>query len=248
MIMSDDAPTLLLAALRDEMDPVTAALGLSKYGSPRKGQVGGRQLIAMVTGMGALRMSAALEKALETHQPQRIILLGFSGGLSLAMNTGDVVRATCVLDGHGSAVRLDGDLPVVGDAQGGHDPRTTLLTMDRVVATPGDKQSLGKQHGATAVDMESFHVARIAAQRGVPLTIIRAISDPADFTMPARIGDWVREDGSPNIMAVLGALMMHPFLMGVLLRLRRHTKTAASRLAAEVMLLLDSSPARKGAG
>ena len=50
MIMSDDAPTLLLAALRDEMDPVTAALGLSKYGSPRKGQVGGRQLIAMVTG------------------------------------------------------------------------------------------------------------------------------------------------------------------------------------------------------
>ena len=87
--------------------------------------------------------------------------------------------------------------------------------------------------------MESFHIAKFAAERAIPLTILRAISDPFDFALPPQIGDWVNEDGSPRTGKVMRTLAFKPTLLPTLLKLQAHTKTAASNLAAAVMNLLQ---------
>lgn len=233
------APILLIAALRDEMKPTAKALGLPLHASPCTATINDRKILALITGMGPQRMTAAVAQAIDAHHPARLILLGFSGGLQPSLTTGHTITATTILTTQGQAIDLTGPLPRLHHADDSHDPATTLLTSDEIICDPAQKQSLGKQHRAAAVDLESFHVAKLAADRQVPLTIIRAISDPADFALPATIGNWIHDDGSPSIMKVLGSLLRNPFLLPVLLRLRKHTRIAAARLAGEVKAVLD---------
>ncbi len=225
--MSDDAPTLLLAALRDEMKPTVA--GLRSLAN----------VITHVTGIGPQRMTAAAGRLIDEHHPRRIILIGFSGALLPDLAAGQIIHATAVIDGAGQVVKLSDGVPVVVQDDGARDQRTTLLTVDRVVTSVEDKKKLLETHRAAAIDMESFAVARLAAQREVPLMIIRAISDTADFALPAKIGDWVNEDGSGNLGAVMRALVFKPSLLPTLLKLQSHAKTAARNLAAAVGELID---------
>ena len=236
---SSPATILLIAALRDEMNPSAKALGLSLQASPSSVMVSDQQIIPLITGMGAQRMTTAIATAIDAHHPSRLILLGFSGGLHPSLTTGHTITATTVLTIQGQAIDLTGHLPRLHD-DASHNPATTLLTTDQIICDPAQKKMLGQQHGAAAVDLESFHVAKLAADRQVPLTIIRAISDAAEVALPAGIGGWVNEDGSPSVKKVMGSLLRNPFLLPVLLRLRKHTKAAAGQLANQVKAMVAS--------
>ena len=212
-----DGTTLLLAALRDEMKPVAASLRSLT------------NVITQVTGIGAQRMVAAATRLIEAHHPRRIVLIGFSGALLPELAAGQIIHASAVMNIAGQIVRL---------TEGEHDQRTTLLTIDHVVATVEEKSTLRQNHRAAAIDMESFALATLANERNIPLSILRAISDTADFALPAQIGEWVNEDGSPRVGAVMKALARRPSLLTTLLKLQSHTKTAARNLAAAVGDLL----------
>lgn len=213
----NEAPTLLLAALRDEMKPVAASLRSLT------------NVITQVTGIGASRMVAATTRLIDEHHPRRIILVGFSGALLPEFEAGRIIHASAVMNIAGQIVRL---------TEGEHDQRTTLLTVDHVVATVEEKNALRQSHRAAAIDMESFSLAMLAKERGIPLSIIRAISDTADFALPKQIGEWVNEDGSPRVGAVMKALAFKPSLLTTLLKLQSHTKIAAKNLAAAVGCVL----------
>lgn len=240
LMPSPPAPILLNAALRDEMNPTAKALGLSLHDASSSVTINDQKILALITGMGALRMTTALAKAIDAHHPARLILLGFSGGLDPSLTTGHTITATTVLNTQGQAIDLTGHLPRLHRSDGSHNPLTTLLTTDQIICDPAQKKTLGQQHRAAAVDLESFHLAKLAADRQIPLTIIRAISDTADFALPASIGNWVKSDGSPSIIKVLGDLLRHPFLLPVLLQLRKHTQAAAGQLAIQVKAMVAS--------
>src|SRR5262249_38623879 len=121
----------------------------------------GRTVVAVETGIGAARAEAALRwllgrpvRAISSH-PTVIISPGFSGALLDGLQVGDVVLATEVADAEGNR------WPVTwpGEAR---PPlhRGRLLTAPRLAGGPADKQRLGQEHGAAAVDMESSVVAR----------------------------------------------------------------------------------------
>jgi nucleoside phosphorylase len=56
----------------------------------------------------------------------------------------------------------------------------SLITSPYIIGDPLQKKSLYRRFGATAIDMESGSLARVAETRGIPYACARAISDDAN--------------------------------------------------------------------
>jgi nucleoside phosphorylase len=67
--------------------------------------------------------------------------------------------------------------------------------------------------------MESHIAARVAAEHGLPFAVVRVVIDPADQALPAAAEVGLREDGSPNLPAVLQSVAQHPTQLPALMRL-----------------------------
>jgi nucleoside phosphorylase len=106
-----------------------------------------------------------------------------------------------------------------------------VLGLDRLLSSPADKANAFAQRGALSVDMESHHVARMAAEGGLPFIAVRAISDRADETLPAVMASFVDQEGQTRMSAVLAALILGRVGLGKLLQAGR-----ASRRAQQVLL------------
>ncbi|MGH8047117.1 MAG: hypothetical protein ACREKL_07715 [Chthoniobacterales bacterium] len=105
------------------------------------------------TGVGRDAARAALELAVCTELPERVISSGFAGALVPGLVVGKIV---CDADG------------------------TRFASADAVLATAREKRDFRERTGADAVDMETDAIRDVCAAAGVPLKILRAISDGAD--------------------------------------------------------------------
>ena len=65
--------------------------------------------------------------------------------------------------------------------------RGVLWSAAQPVATCHDKRELAARSGAQAVDMEAAAVAAVALRAGLPFVAVKAICDPLDRELPARI-------------------------------------------------------------
>jgi hypothetical protein len=74
--------------------------------------------------------------------------------------------------------------------------------------------------------MESLIAARFATERGVPLAILRAVSDPADRSLPPLVLDAVGPDGRTKIGAVIGRLCRSPGQIAGLIAAARDSAAA----------------------
>jgi adenosylhomocysteine nucleosidase len=98
------------------------------------------------------------------------------------------------------------------------------------VATAAAKAALHAATGAVAADMESHVVARVAAQRGLPMVALRIICDPADRTLPDGAVRAVRADGTADIATVLRSLVRSPEQIPLYIRLARDAHAARMML------------------
>jgi adenosylhomocysteine nucleosidase len=136
------------------------------------------------------------------RRPDSLLLIGYAGALDPSLEVGDLIvgmRARLLhindaVDPQSEEIALDGawnlssgqDLVQVG-ASGGLSIRLAeLLTSPSLVGDPRYKKKLFEHLHASAVDMETAALARVAEAEGVPLACVRAISDVAssDFLVP----------------------------------------------------------------
>jgi len=104
-----------------------------------------------------------------------------------------------------------------------------LVSAPHLVGRPEEKQALGRQHDALAVDMETATVARLCSEQGVSFGCVRAISDDVWTGLSPRLLSLLAgERVSP--LRVLAALATTPGLAGELWWLARHTRQAAHQL------------------
>ena len=103
----------------------------------------------------------------------------------------------------------------------------TVVSVERIVGRPDEKQRYATLTGAIALDMESGALASEAVKAGVPFVIVRAVSDlldeelPLDFNLFLRPTGWLR--GFASVIAAPSSLLG-------LGRLRRQSVTAAKSL------------------
>lgn len=133
----------------------------------------------LLTGVGKLKATYALTRALGAHHYDEIVVIGTGGAIDPELDAGvyDIV-ATVQHD----VKDLDG---VIG--QHVQMPaRVELAVDDGIVIATGDHfvddaEAVTVIHalGARMVDMESYAYAWVAEQFGVPLRILKAVSDRA---------------------------------------------------------------------
>ena len=132
-----------------------------------------------------------------------VVSFGLCGGLDPSLKAGDLI-----IDSSDPLwrERLRNALPLarVGRVTGS----------DVMVAGAADKAALRAQTGADGVDMESHWVMTC----GAPWAIIRAVSDPADHTLPAAALVGLKANGDNDLGAVLKALALRPWELPALIR------------------------------
>jgi adenosylhomocysteine nucleosidase len=178
--------------------------------------VAGGGVRVMVGGGDAAGLAAQLEQALGP-EIKGVISFGLCGALAPALKPGDVVVATAVRDGR---ERFETDAAwtrrlarVFPHASGG-----SIAGSDVMVTTPEAKAALHASSGAVAVDMESHIAGRFAQAHGLPLAVMRAVSDGADHTLPPAAQRGMRSDGNMDVGAVLSALARDPRQLPALIR------------------------------
>jgi nucleoside phosphorylase len=105
-----------------------------------------------------------------------------------------------------------------------------ILGLDRILPSTGEKAEAFARRGTFCVDMESHHVARAAAERGLPFIAVRAISDQAHEALPAVMADFVDDQGETRMSAVLAALILGRVGLGMLLQAGRASRRAHQAL------------------
>jgi len=121
-----------------------------------------------------------------------VVSFGLAGALDDALNVGDVIDATRVVDETGATLWEGAGLGVGGARAG------TVLASDVLVHDAGERRRLRAASGAEAVDMESGVLARSGRLAGV----LRVISDDAASAIEGVDGT-IREDGRTDVVGLV---------------------------------------------
>jgi nucleoside phosphorylase len=151
---------------------------------------GPNELVLKVVGMGPRNATAKAEAALrESDKPHAIVVIGLCGGLTASLSEGTIVTykeclstetvnppLRCCPTISGAMLDMLASAKIPCD-------RAVGITSRRIATTPDERLSLAKS-GATVVDMESYCIARLATQFGIPVAVLRVVADSVDRRLP----------------------------------------------------------------
>ncbi len=197
---------------------------LAVCGLKREAQIwGGR---AVVGGGQTERLADKIETALIAGRVRGLVSFGLAGALGVDLAVGDVVVASDVVHA-GEGWPCDPATVEVLAVLLGVAPRVVVGSAT-VVADPAAKPALSV--AGAAVDMESQVAARAAVRYGLPLAVLRVISDAADDVLPPAAIAGFRADGDIDVAAVVSALVRDPRQLPALLAAGRNSGVAFRRL------------------
>jgi len=237
-------PLLVLAAQNGTSGQGSAVSLIIEHGNDR--------FAVIITGMGTRNAEAKAEGALGApgtggsqpvaEKPDAVLVIGLCGGLTEGLCEQRIVAYTeCLSTSPNKAPPLQCS-PVLTDGiirrlqhAGITVDRVAGITSPRIATTKADRLALAKS-GAAAVDMESYPIVSAAAQAGVPVVVLRVVSDSLDTEMP----DFNRAlnaqgalDGRRALWIAFGSPLQT-------LRLLGSNKRAIERLKPAVKLILES--------
>jgi adenosylhomocysteine nucleosidase len=190
---------------------------LAVVGLQREARIVSSKDVRVAIGGGdATGLAARLEAAFGPDI-EGVISFGVCGALAPALKPGDLVVASSVRDGK-TRFLTDSAWTRSNAARLPHATGGSVAGSDLMITTPEAKAALHGSSGAVAVDMESHITARFAAAHGLPLAVLRAVSDGADHALPPAAQRGMQADGSMDIGAVLAALMADPRQLPALIR------------------------------
>jgi adenosylhomocysteine nucleosidase len=190
---------------------ILAATGLQR----ERRIVAGPGVEAVAGGGDHARLEAVLDRL--AAGARGIISFGIAGGLAPRLQVGQWVVA--------DAVRVD-DMSVATDslwtdrlaARLPEATRGLVLGANAMVVEATQKAALHRMTGASAVDMESHVVARVAQRHCLPFAVVRVISDAAHHSLPPAAQLGMKSDGRVDLPSVLRSLVAKPGQLPALIR------------------------------
>jgi adenosylhomocysteine nucleosidase len=233
-------------ALEDALD---GAIRIQAGGlTIQEGNLKGRRVAMILSGPGRKNAARATDILIDGHRPEVLVSAGFAGGLSPQLKRHDILLAPSVIEESGREIPLRGpnetdetSIPPDSlsdilapkkqiDWPGLHVGK--LLSVDRVVRLPSEKQTLFEKHQALAADMETYAVAEACCRRGAPLVSIRIIYDARDDALPPDIERLLdQKSEAARWGAALGLLWRRPGRIKDLWALKENSLICADRLA-----------------
>ena len=236
-------PIAIFAATRWEIQAVRRGLATDRVATIagvrcHMGQRGDRTYCLIQTGVGPIAADTIAGKVLKAQPMSLVMSTGFACALAPAQ-VGDLIVGTAVSSVHGEGtwtmgndrVLCDGavraDLLLVAQNAGLVARVGTVVSSGTVVWQAEEKRRLRRLTDATGLDMESAAVAEVAQERGLPMAIVRAVSDLADEDLPLDFNLFLRPTGwAKGMQALIGS----PSSVAGLNRLRKQSRVAADRL------------------
>jgi adenosylhomocysteine nucleosidase len=171
-------------------------------------------------GIGGQSARRATEAIIREVNPVRVLSVGFAGALPAMsdrhLKVGDVLWPRTVINA------ADGVRTLVDDGEG-------ILVSSPAIADRDQKIRLGEAYGAIAVDMEAAAVAQGAQARGIEFAALKAISDDADFDMPA-LERFIANDGTLRSFGFACHVVLRPWLWPMTVKLARNSARASRAL------------------
>jgi len=239
-------PTLIVAALPEELAALlarTRSAQVVAVGPLRAvcGRIGRAPVVVCATGDGRQAAERGLTRILDALPVGRVLAIGVSGGLTPDLGPGSLVVARRLLDGAHHAAGPDPSWLRRAEQIGGA-VLGVCVTAERILGRAAEKTAAAQeldQPGPATVDLESAVYARVAAQRGLPCLVVRAVSDASWEDLPLDFEALRRPDGGVSRIRVVARALAHPRAIPGLLRMRRRVAACAGRLAAFVAALVD---------
>ncbi len=202
-------------------DLVLICFALPEEARPfRKLTAGRPDLQVLVTGIGRRQAETSARTVLAEQRPALVITSGFAGGLDPTLARGVVV------------FEADAAFPFADLLEAAGARQVRFHCADRIVVTAAEKRRLREKTGADAVEMESAAIHAVCREANLPCATVRVISDVADEDLPLDFNRFTRADQSLDLGKLALEVVRRPGLVARLLRLRRTTREAATRLAA----------------
>jgi len=183
----------------------------------------------LMTGIGVRKASRALQSYLASHHPSLVLTCGFAGGLNPRHRLGQVL----IDDTAGGPFR--GRIRDMDVFPG------TFVHSDRVVVTAREKAVLHEVSSADAVEMESSTIATLCQQHGIPVIVLRVISDTATEDLPLDFNRYSNLDGSLSMGRLLLGIAASPSIIPDLMAFQGRLKQASKSLGAVLGRFLSSS-------
>jgi adenosylhomocysteine nucleosidase len=188
-----------------------------------------------VTGVGPANADRVGRIAIGQFQPARVITAGVAGALDPAHRVGEVFHDA------ESETGLDPLLHRAGSRRG------RIVMRDRIAVTAADKAALRAETGADLVEMESAALRGLAFAAGIPSATVRAVSDTAGDDLPLDFNAVYTPDMRLSPFRLGAAIARAPWTIPGLIRLGGNARTAAARLAAVLVSLVQSPGSGNGA-
>jgi len=236
-------PIAIFAATRWELQAVRRGLAADRVATIagvrcRIGQQRGRTYWLIQTGVGPAAARTIAGKVLKAQPMSLVISTGFACALVPAQ-VGDLIVGTAVTSVHSEGTWTIGDdrvlcdgavragLLLVAQSAGMVARVGTVVSSGTVVWQAEEKRRLRRLTDATGLDMESAALAEMAREQGLPMAIVRTVSDLADEDLPLDFNLFLRPTGWAKGMQ---ALISSPSSVEGLNRLRKQSRVAAARL------------------
>lgn len=230
----------VIAPMRIELQPLVDRLRLVPGAGEdvHRGQVGGTEVVAVLSRIGMAAAAAAAERLVDLGVDW-VLVVGIAGGVGSSVAIGSLITPATVLDRASGAAYTPTTLPGVVAAGG-------LSCGDDLITDPVVLGAMAAQ-GVVAVDMETAAVAAVCEQIGCRWSVFRGISDDAGGGL---VDDGLlgltRPDGSADPAAVAAYLAADPARAEALARLAddtaRATTVAADAAVAAIGALAGRGP------
>lgn len=224
----------------------------SRLGSFRCDRFGlaGRDCWLLTSGMGPERAAQAACALMEAARPQLLVSVGVAGAVNADLEIGDVVAARNVCQLDKGLLGSFQPLALLSEAawhaaEQALQPRRAHLFFGTAVTTSGSQFVVHQPEDMTnpVMEMETTGIARVAADRGIPLLSLRAISDGPRAPIPFDLEVMMDKDYNLRVGEIFKTLVGHPRKLPQMLHMGRNTRLAAGNAAMALVTALSQREA-----
>jgi nucleoside phosphorylase len=238
---------LLFAALPRELKPLVRSFdhSVALRGTPYRAfacRDGLHDITAVETGVGVERAKMVFSHAWGVTGHEAVISTGYCGALRRGDRVGDLIWATSVAllsDGTVEARTLAHAQALAPKLSAGIPVRAaSVLTMAEWMPKAEVTRQAGRLGEGSVCDMETFPLARLSRERGVPFFSLRAVSDGPGHELPFPPAAVCGASGVYSFRRVLALLVRCPHLLCHAPALARDSKKASQSLVKGIHDLL----------
>lgn len=197
----------------------------------------------LITGVGGTNVELNLKPVLKEYNVSTVISIGVSGGITNDVQYGDVVIQEIIYcqkkdtTFSSSKKLIDEFSKLFVNSQNCYKIKNGV-TVDQVISTKDEKQKLSTLFPSSLIDMETFYIANLSNEKGIPMISIRLILDNYDELLPD-LSTVLNEKGHIQPVNLIKKILKNPVLIIHLIKLGNKMKVLKKNISDLIELVLN---------